>query len=107
MLSAKLEKCKCNYSFIKFKYEREIFWMSREYKRNMPALTKSQRQLANLVDEKMTLKSKLKDFEKEVKEQQKRVIHTQNKMHQKIIITKANNKYLFYPHFIFNFHFTG
>lgn len=96
MLSAKLEKCRCNYNLIKFKLEREIFWMNRDYKENMPELTKIQRHLSSLIDQKVALKSDLKKLENQIQSEQKQLVEIKNKLKKKILHKKAINKYMYY-----------
>lgn len=95
MLSAKLEERRCNYELMNFKLEREIFWMSRDYKENMPELTKIQRHLASFVDKKHTLKKELKNLKSEISKEQQRAIDIQNEMNNRIISTRVNNKYMY------------
>lgn len=95
MLSAKLEERRCNYNLMKFKLEREIFWMSRDYKDNMPELTKIQRHLADFVGKKVTLKKELKNLKSEITKEQQRAIDIENEMNKRIISIQANNKYMY------------
>ncbi|KFM69932.1 hypothetical protein X975_08161, partial [Stegodyphus mimosarum] len=66
MLATELEKYRYNYNLTKSRLEREVFWMSREYRENMPELTRIQRNFAFTVDKKVILKKELKSLEKEI-----------------------------------------
>ncbi|GFQ73100.1 uncharacterized protein TNCT_606331 [Trichonephila clavata] len=67
MLSRELERYRFNYNKTKSNLERAIYWMNRNYRDNMPELTKIQRQIAFFKDKKYQLFKKFFCLEQEMK----------------------------------------
>ncbi|GFS90393.1 uncharacterized protein NPIL_137661 [Nephila pilipes] len=67
MLSAELERYRYKYNKTKSHLERAIYWMNRNYRENMPGLTKIQRQIASFMDRKHQLFKALFNLEQEMK----------------------------------------
>ncbi|GIY42533.1 uncharacterized protein CDAR_413601 [Caerostris darwini] len=66
MLSTELERYRYNYNMTKSNLERAIYWMNRNYRDNMPELTKIQRKIAFLMDRKSDLFKELFNVEQKI-----------------------------------------
>ncbi|GBL96393.1 hypothetical protein AVEN_72267-1, partial [Araneus ventricosus] len=92
MLSSELERYRYNYNMTKSNLERAIDWMNRNYRENMPRLTKTQRQISFLVDRKLGLFKELSNIEREIKMETKQKQNLKLKYYNKIASMRLSIK---------------
>ncbi|KAF8773735.1 hypothetical protein HNY73_016368 [Argiope bruennichi] len=92
MLSSELERYRYNYNMTKSNLERAIYWMNRNYRDNMPELTKIQRKISSLVDRKLSLYKELIDIERDIRMEAKETQNLQFKYYNKIANMRTSIK---------------
>ncbi|XP_015928047.3 dynein regulatory complex protein 1 isoform X1 [Parasteatoda tepidariorum] len=86
MLSTELEKYRYNYTKTKSDMERSIYWMQRNYRDNMPELTKFQNHVSFLESRKTELSEELQSLTEEIRKEEIRGRDTKRQYANKIVV---------------------
>ncbi|XP_054717318.1 dynein regulatory complex protein 1-like [Uloborus diversus] len=92
MLSTELEKVRTNYYLTRSKLEKEVFWMEKDYKENMPKVTKMKRELTDQVSKRNRLKKELRYLKNQYDLEKNEQMKTQLKLYERITRTRQANK---------------